>query len=172
MKTKKIKMWNLLLSSLNNWKKGITLIELLVGIVVAIIISLTVGVVLIQTSSMYRETVKKLNIEKEASYTIMKIEKDLRVKKPEDIEILEDGEKLVLDKNNENSPYFQKVDNDLVYYNGEELKTLIKDKVEELNFAYYTDEDIVKDDLIKISISISEGKNEYDIETLVKLRNK
>jgi len=151
--------------------KGITLIELLIGIIIAIIISLTVGVILIQTSSMYRETVKRLNIEKEASYTMMKIEKDLRVKKPEDIEILEDGEKLLLDKNNENSPYYQKVNNDLVYYDGNELKTLIKDKVEGLNFSYYTDGDIVKNDLIKISLFISEGKNEYSVETFVKLRN-
>ena len=168
MKTIKNKKWNSLHLFPN---KGISLIELLIGIVIAIIISLTAGVVLIQTSSMYRETVKRINLEKEASFVMMKMEKEMRVKKTEDIEVDEDGEKLLLDKNNENSPYYQKVNNDLVYYNGNELKTLIKGKVEGLNFSYYTDGDIVKNDLIKIFLSISDEKNEYSIETFVKLRN-
>jgi len=171
MKTIKNKKWNSLHLFLNREKKGITLIELLIGIIIAVIISLTVGVILLHTSSMFRETEKRLRIEKEASYTIMKMEKEMRVKKSEDIEIDEDGEKLILDKNNENSSYFQKIDNDIVYYDGNELKTLIRDKVEELNFTYYTDGDIVKNNLIKISLSLSDEKNEYRIKTYVKLRN-
>lgn len=163
-------MWKLLHLSLNK-KNGMTLIELLIGMVMATIIAITIGVVLMRTSSMYREMLKKLNLEKEASYSLMKIEKDLRVKTPDDIEIMESGTKLVLDKNNDNSPYFQKIDNNLVYYDGNETKTLIKDNVSVLSFEYYTEGEEVKYNLIKINLTLSDGKHEYNIETMVKLRN-
>ncbi|MCX7917565.1 MAG: hypothetical protein N2589_05505 [bacterium] len=79
-------------------KKGLTIIEMIVGIVSGIVILLTIGYVLYYGNKTYKREEKIMELKREAVSGVRFIEKKLRDKKPEQIEIEDSGRKLIIKK--------------------------------------------------------------------------
>lgn len=79
-------------------KKGLTVIEMIVAIVSGIVIVLTVGYILYYGNKTFKREEKVMELKREAVFGIRFIERKLREKKPEQIEIQESGKKLIIKK--------------------------------------------------------------------------
>lgn len=161
IKNKKLKFWHLYLLI---YKTGFTLIELIMGIIIGIIIILIVGYSLIFSNTTYKNQIFEYNLEREGSFAIFLIEKKLRDKSPNDIEIQNNGEKIVINQDL-NITYIEKNEKNLVYFDGKKENILLKGILEEINFEKE------KENLIKIRIILSQDKFLKTIETKIKLRN-
>ena len=145
-------------------KTGFTLIELIMGIIIGIIVLLTVGYSLVFSNKVSKNQIIEYNLTREGSFALLFVEKKLRDKNPEDIEIEDDGNKIKI--NSEGiSTYIYQNGKHLVYFDGEKENVLIKDIVEEVNFEKE------KDDLIKTEIILNQDNFSKTFETKTKLRN-
>lgn len=79
-------------------KKGLTVIEMIVAIVSGIVIVLTIGYILYYSNKTFKKEEKVMELKREAAFGIRFIERKLREKKPEQIEIQESGKKLIIKK--------------------------------------------------------------------------
>ncbi|MCM8807227.1 MAG: hypothetical protein NC926_04635 [Candidatus Omnitrophica bacterium] len=79
-------------------KSGLTIIEMIVALVSGIIIILTVGYILYYSNKTYRREEKIMELKREAVFGVRFIERKIREKKPEQIEIQESGRKLIIKK--------------------------------------------------------------------------
>lgn len=145
-------------------KTGFTLIELIMGIIIGIIVLLTVGYSLVFSNKVSKNQIIEYNLTREGSFALLFIEKKLRDKDPEDIEIEDDGNKIKINSEGISTYIYQNGKN-LVYFDGEKENVLIKDIVEEVNFEKE------KDDLIKTEIILNQDNFLKTFETKTKLRN-
>ncbi|MCM8771621.1 MAG: hypothetical protein NC922_00885 [Candidatus Omnitrophica bacterium] len=79
-------------------KSGLTIIEMIVALVSGIVIILTVGYILYYSNKTYRREEKIMELKREAVFGVRFIERKIREKKPEQIEIQESGRKLIIKK--------------------------------------------------------------------------
>lgn len=79
-------------------KKGLTVIEMIVALVSGIVIILTIGYILYYGNKTIKREEKVIELKREAVFGIRFIERKLREKKPEQIEIQESGKKLIIKK--------------------------------------------------------------------------
>jgi competence protein ComGC len=156
----KIKKLNLSVLFHHTEKFGFTLIELIIGIVIGIIIILTIGYGLAFSNKVFKNQISEYNLTREGSFAISFIERKLRDKKPESIEIIDSGKKIMI-----NSEYICQNEGNLVYFDGRKENVLIKEIIEEI---YFEKE---KNDLIKIKIILTQDNFSKIFETKVKLRN-
>jgi len=145
-------------------KTGFTLIELIMGIIIGIIVLLTVGYSLVFSNKVSKNQIIEYNLTREGSFALLFVEKKLRDKNPEDIEIEDDGNKIKINSEGISTYIYQNGKN-LVYFDGEKENILIKDIVEEVNFEEE------KDDLIKTEIILNQDNFLKTFETKTKLRN-
>jgi len=145
-------------------KTGFTLIELIMGIIIGIIVLLTVGYSLVFSNKVSKNQIIEYNLTREGSFALLFVEKKLRDKNPEDIEIEDDGNKIKINSEGISTYIYQNGKN-LVYFDGEKENVLIKDIVEEVNFEKE------KDDLIKTEIILNQDNFLKTFETKTKLRN-
>ncbi|MCM8767454.1 MAG: hypothetical protein NC921_01550 [Candidatus Omnitrophica bacterium] len=80
-------------------KKGLTVIEMIIAIVTSITIVITIGYLLFYGNKTYKIEEKKIELKREGISGIRFIEKKLRDKKPEQIEIQDEGKTLIIKKN-------------------------------------------------------------------------
>ena len=145
-------------------KTGFTLIELIMGIIIGIIVLLTVGYSLVFSNKVSKNQIIEYNLTREGSFALLFVEKKLRDKNPEDIEIEDDGNKIKINSEGISTYIYQNGKN-LVYFDSEKENVLIKDIVEEVNFEKE------KDDLIKTEIILNQDNFLKTFETKTKLRN-
>jgi len=145
-------------------KTGFTLIELIMGIIIGIIVLLTVGYSLVFSNKVSKNQIIEYNLTREGSFALLFVEKKLRDKNPEDIEIEDDGNKIKINSEGISTYIYQNGKN-LVYFDSEKENVLIKDIVEEVNFEKE------KDDLIKTEIILNQDNFLKTFETETKLRN-
>jgi hypothetical protein len=134
------------------------------GIIIGIIVLLTVGYSLVFSNKVSKNQNIEYNLTREGSFALLFIEKKLRDKNPEDIEIEDDGKKIIINSEGISTYIYQNGKN-LVYFDGEKENILIKDIVEEVNFEEE------KDDLIKTEIILNQDNFSKTFETKTKLRN-
>ncbi|MCM8804803.1 MAG: hypothetical protein NC833_06080 [Candidatus Omnitrophica bacterium] len=79
-------------------KKGLTVVEMIVGLVSGIIIIIIVGYMLFYGKKTYIREEKLMELKREGVFGIRFIEKKLRDKKPTQIEIQNSGKKLIIKK--------------------------------------------------------------------------
>jgi hypothetical protein len=136
------------------------------GIIIGIIVLLTVGYSLVFSNKVSKNQIIEYNLTREGSFALLFIEKKLRDKNPEDIEIEDDGKKIIINSEGISTYIYQNGKN-LVYFDGEKENILIKDIVEEVNFDFEEE----KDDLIKTEIILNQDNFSKTFETKTKLRN-
>jgi hypothetical protein len=134
------------------------------GIIIGIIVLLTVGYSLVFSNKVSKNQNIEYNLTREGSFALLFIEKKLRDKNPEDIEIEDDGNKIIINSEGISTYIYQNGKN-LVYFDSEKENILIKDIVEEVNFEKE------KDDLIKTEIILNQDNFSKTFETKTKLRN-
>lgn len=79
-------------------KKGLTVIEMIIAMASSIIIVLTIGYILYWSNKTYRREERVMELKREGITGIRFVEKKLRDKKPEQIEIQGSGSKLIIKK--------------------------------------------------------------------------
>jgi len=126
---------------------------------------LTVGYALVYSNKNYKNQLIDYNITREGSFALFFMERKLRDKSPEKVEIQNDGDKIIIEENG-NTTYITKSGGNLVYFDGSKESVLIKNIVEDINFEKE------KDDLVKIYILLKQDNFSESMETKVKLRNK
>ena len=147
-----------------------TLIELECAMVAAAVLALCVGVVAETGTRLSRQANAECALKRDASIACRFVQHQVRSRASEDIEIAEDGAKLVLDADAVSPPYFRKDESDLVYFDGVANRVIVDNEVQSLEFELL-DGHTSGEYLVHMTIQLSRSGFSNEMETSVTLRN-
>ncbi|MGC8976549.1 MAG: PilW family protein [Candidatus Ratteibacteria bacterium] len=79
-------------------KKGLTVVEMIIAIASGIVIVLAISFILYSSHKTYFRETKVMELKREAVFGIRFIERKLREKQPDKVEIQDSGNKLIIKK--------------------------------------------------------------------------
>ena len=148
-----------------------TLVEVVVAMVIASVLGLAIGIALVAATSISMEAKRPLELKRNATFALKTIQKQVRALTPDQIQINPAGDTLTLDDGSEHPPYFQKVDRNLGFFDGEKTVTLIEDRVESVSFALIQGHR-AQDRLLRVTLEVNHEDASVEMESLTKLRNR
>lgn len=145
-------------------KKGFTLIEMIVAIMILSIFILVVGAILTSSWKFWNSGWEQVRLQRDASYAFARIEKVVR--DASDADLLA-GNKLQLTKESGGSPVwtktFQKSGNILQLDDGSTTENIISG-VSSISFSDYGD-------TVTVNLNLQEETSQADFRTTILLRN-
>ncbi len=147
-----------------------TLVEILVGMAVATILGLTVGLALVTATDMSARARRPVELKRDATFALNAVQRRVRALSPDQVQIGEAGDTLTLADGTEHPPYFQKVERDLVFFDGQNAVALLRDRVESLSFAL-VEGYRPQDSLLRMALEVNHEGSSVQMESLTRLRN-
>ncbi|MDD5328029.1 MAG: type II secretion system protein [Phycisphaerae bacterium] len=144
-------------------QKGFTLLELMIAMMVSAIVILAVGVVLFTGQGFWNEAWKKVNLQRDASYVMLRMSNSIKSATSAQTESA--GSALRIFGGSGGDVVFSKVGpNELRYQIGQQPQTVISDKLEALQFNVQGNE-------VTIDLKLKQDESQAHFVSTVMMRN-
>ena len=145
-------------------QKGFTLIELVISIIAGLIVLLAAGTALLAGHRVLNEAWGKVNIQRDASYAMLKINHSIRAAKS--VEVESDAKAIKIYREADWIRFFlDEESNDLkCEIEGEELQTVVNGNVEDLEFTKEANR-------VRIGLKLKKGNFQNHFVSTVMMRN-
>ena len=149
---------------------GFTLIEMLVASLVASVLALSVGSVLVYGVQMSARAGRQVRLKQDACHALRTIQRRIRRESQSDIQINAAADMLTYDLGSADPPYFQQQDDDLVYFDGSQVVTLIEDRLQDVTFQV-VEGHTTGEYLLEVALQLADESDDLTMEIVTRLRD-